>query len=57
MSSIVICANLWGIVLKEWKGTDKKTRVVLWVGILILILSICLIGLGNYLDTIGKGSS
>lgn len=51
MASIVICANLWGIVLKEWKEANTKTKVVLWIGILILIVSICLVGLGNYLDS------
>lgn len=49
MASIVICANLWGIALKEWKQATPKTKGVLWIGILILIVSICLVGWGNYL--------
>ena len=33
-------SNIWGIVLKEWKGTVSKTKIVLLLGIVILILSI-----------------
>ncbi|MDO5552627.1 MAG: L-rhamnose/proton symporter RhaT [Planctomycetia bacterium] len=50
MSSIVLCANLWGLALKEWTQTDRKTKWVLWSGIAVLVLSICLIGLGNWID-------
>ncbi len=32
-------SNIWGIILKEWKGSGTKTIVVLIIGIIILILS------------------
>jgi len=32
-------SNVWGIILKEWKGVSTKTMVVLVIGILVLILS------------------
>ncbi|GAA4435559.1 L-rhamnose/proton symporter RhaT [Ravibacter arvi] len=48
MSSIVIFSNLWGLWLKEWKGTSRATMVYLVVGILLLIISILMIGWGNY---------
>lgn len=32
-------SNIWGILLKEWKGTGKRTITVLIAGIVILILS------------------
>jgi L-rhamnose-H+ transport protein len=32
-------SNIWGIILKEWKGAKRKTLIILWVGIVILILS------------------
>lgn len=35
----VVFSNLWGIVLKEWKGVSTKTIVVLICGIIVLILS------------------
>jgi L-rhamnose-H+ transport protein len=48
MSSIVIFSNLWGLWLKEWKGVSRATMVYLTIGILLLIISIMMIGWGNY---------
>lgn len=42
MSLNVICSNIWGIVLKEWKGTGQKTIMVLMLGMAILIFSLVL---------------
>ena len=39
MALNVIFANVWGLILKEWKGCSKKTVVVLVLGILILAAS------------------
>lgn len=39
MSMNILFSNVWGIILKEWKGAGKKTMVVLVVGLIILILS------------------
>jgi L-rhamnose-H+ transport protein len=49
MSFIIIGGNLWGIVLKEWKLVNRRTWVVLWVGITVLIISNVIIGWGNSL--------
>lgn len=40
MSLNVIFSNIWGIILKEWKGAGQKTMIVLITGLLILIVSI-----------------
>lgn len=32
-------SNIWGILLKEWKGSGTKTIIVLLIGIIVLILS------------------
>ena len=50
MSSSIIFSNLWGIFLKEWKGTSTKTKLTLVSGLFILILSTVLIGYGSYLQ-------
>jgi len=34
-----VFSNVWGIILKEWKGVSKKTIVVLIIGIVVLIVS------------------
>ena len=39
MALNVVFSNVWGIILKEWKGCSSKTIAVLIVGILILIIS------------------
>lgn len=35
----VVFSNVWGIVLKEWKGVPKKAIVVLSIGLVVLIFS------------------
>ena len=42
MSLNVIFSNVWGIILKEWKGVSRKTIVVLLCGLAVLIFSIFL---------------
>lgn len=39
MSLNVVFSNVWGIVLKEWKGVNKTTMTVLFIGLAILIFS------------------
>ena len=39
MALNVTFANLWGIILKEWKGCSKRTIAVLVLGICILVVS------------------
>lgn len=40
MSLNVTFSNVWGILLKEWKGAGSKTVAVLALGMLILIISL-----------------
>ena len=42
MSLNVTFSNVWGIVLKEWKGAGSKTVFTLVLGMLILIFSLVL---------------
>ena len=39
MSLNVTFSNVWGIILKEWKGCSQKTIAVLVVGLIVLIVS------------------
>lgn len=39
MALNVIFSNVWGIILKEWKGVSRKTVTVLIIGIIVLIIS------------------
>ena len=39
MALNVTFSNVWGIILKEWKGCSQKTIAVLVVGLIILVFS------------------
>lgn len=39
MSLNIVFSNVWGIILKEWKGVSRKTVTVLLIGIIVLIIS------------------
>ena len=47
MAFIILVANMWGILLKEWKGTGKKTIQTVAIGIITIIASVILVGYGN----------
>ena len=52
MASIIIFSSLWGIFLREWKGSSTATRTKLGFGLATLILSTVVVGYGNYLGTL-----
>jgi L-rhamnose-H+ transport protein len=49
MAFIILIANVWGIVLKEWKGVSNRTRNTFITGIATIIASVILVGIGNSL--------
>jgi L-rhamnose-H+ transport protein len=49
MASIIIFATLWGIALKEWKDTSKRTKLLVSSGLFLLVASTFVVGYGNYL--------
>jgi L-rhamnose-H+ transport protein len=51
MASIIIFATLWGLALKEWKGTTIRTRLLVALGLALLIGSTLIVGYGNLLKT------
>jgi L-rhamnose-H+ transport protein len=52
MAFIIAISNLWGLLLREWKGTGTNTRLTLAAGIAVLILSTIIVGIGNYLASL-----
>ncbi len=40
MALNIACSNIWGIILKEWKGSSKTTMLVLIAGLAVLIFSV-----------------
>ncbi|MGA2587147.1 MAG: L-rhamnose/proton symporter RhaT [Candidatus Aminicenantales bacterium] len=55
MASIIIFSSLWGIALKEWKGSSGFTKTLLAMGLAALIFSTVIVGYGNYLATLPAG--
>ena len=51
MASIIIFSSCWGIVLHEWRGASRKTFRLLTTGLAVLILSMVVVGYGNYLKS------
>ena len=49
MATIILTANCWGLYLKEWAGVSKQTFRTFVMGILTILLSIFLVGIGNSL--------
>jgi len=49
MSFIILVANMWGIISKEWNGVSKRTRNTIIIGIATIIISVLVVGYGNRL--------
>jgi L-rhamnose-H+ transport protein len=47
MSTIILTANMWGIYRKEWKGVSKSTKLTITIGIITILASVFLVGIGN----------
>ena len=47
MAFIILIANIWGLVLKEWKAVSRKTYATVIAGILVIIISVLIVGYGN----------
>ena len=52
MASIIIFSTLWGIALKEWKGSSRRTIALVTLGLAVLVGSTIVVGYGNYLGTL-----
>jgi L-rhamnose-H+ transport protein len=49
MASIIIFSTLWGIALKEWTGTGRRTKWLVACTLLVLVGSTVIVGYGNYI--------
>jgi L-rhamnose-H+ transport protein len=49
MAFIILISNMWGILLKEWKGVKRRTQITITIGILTILASVILVGYGNAL--------
>jgi L-rhamnose-H+ transport protein len=49
MAFIILVANGWGLVLKEWSQVSRKTKTTFILGLISILLSVFLVGYGNAL--------
>ncbi|QJW90158.1 L-rhamnose/proton symporter RhaT [Spirosoma taeanense] len=49
MATIILTANIWGLYLKEWSGVSPRTFRTFVAGIVVILVSIVLVGIGNAL--------
>ena len=47
MAFIILIANMWGLLLKEWTAVSKRTFLTFVLGIITIIISVLLVGYGN----------
>ncbi len=53
MAFIIVFSNIWALLFKEWRGSSRSTISKIIGGIAVLIVSTWVIGLGNYLASLG----
>ena len=51
MASIIIFSTLWGVALREWRGTSARTHLLIGAGLAVLIGSTVVVGYGNFLKS------
>ena len=51
MAFIIVFSNIWGLLLREWKGAGRRAYTLITAGLVVLLLSTVVVGLGNYLGT------
>ena len=51
MASIIIFSTLWGIALHEWRGVGRRTKILVFLTLLVLVSSTAIVGYGNLLST------
>lgn len=49
MAFIIFFSNLWGMALREWKGSSRRTFQLVFAGLAVLVLSTIIIGYGNFM--------
>ena len=51
---VIIFSNMWGLITHEWKGCSSRTIRLILSGLMVLVLSTVVIGVGSYLASLGK---
>jgi L-rhamnose-H+ transport protein len=49
MAFIIVFSNMWGLLFKEWKGSNRRIYILISFGLFVLFISTIIIGYGNYI--------
>ena len=49
MASIIVFSTLWGVALREWRGTSLRTHSIIAAGLAALVISMAVVGYGTNL--------
>ena len=49
MAFIIAFSSMWGLLLHEWRGANRRTMRTVTLGIVAVVLSTVVVGYGNYL--------
>ncbi|MHA8052159.1 L-rhamnose/proton symporter RhaT [Aquirufa sp. OSTEICH-129A] len=49
MATIILTSNFWGLYFKEWKGVSQQTLRTVMAGIVVILVSVIIVGIGNSL--------
>jgi L-rhamnose-H+ transport protein len=52
MAFIIVFSNIWGLLFREWKGSNRQTYILISFGLFVLFMSTIIIGYGNYLASL-----
>lgn len=52
IASIIIFATLWGVALRELRGTLVRTKALIACGLFLLVGSTVIVGYGNYMKAV-----
>ncbi len=55
MASIIIFSTMWGWIFHEWKGASPRAHRLITTGIVTLIVSTIVIGVGSWMKGAGMG--
>jgi len=47
MAVVILTANFWGLIRGEWSKADKKTMILLFSGLSVIVVAIYLVSLGQ----------
>ncbi len=56
MSMLIFFSYIIGVIMKEWKGVNRKTYVSLITALIILVCSFIIMSYGSYIGELANGS-